>query len=250
MLALLVVFLRSALTFIARRLVLLILVALVSNFWESFRNLIADLIESVRVNMVFYLYKIKDKISILVNDVADNVYSMSVKYEESRDFVYQISSNNELLAILERENIAIPDLPEFDIDTNGLRQIPETVDDVKEEITNRLNTILEGFTVEAVEEILRMKILEAPQTVMVEAVEQVNLDDLFVVNDDLPRIEWMTLNHKDQPTVANPEKWQLNDIYRILVRYFSRNERLALAVQIGKKDYFKKVGKDDRKKEK
>jgi hypothetical protein len=47
------------------------------------------------------------------------------------------------------------------------------------------------------------------------------------------------LDHNKKANIEHANKFKINDIYRILVDNFDRDERIALALRFAKKDHFR-----------
>ena len=292
----LIAILKTILKFMIRQLAWLLLLALVTNFFEDIRKRLLEYIDKFKQKIdescqttkkafkeIIDSITIKlDEIVTKSNQLIDSIKSLttfiSVRSELLEEKVAQVNEIfeiPEIKQIIESKNISVPDFSELNeiktrIDTaNGeiekydvsltqsrdkivseLEEIPTTqLDGVCKTINEKADKIIDNFTLEELTDLLEVGLDRADDKILEETIENINFDN--VIDNDEPEFlkghKWLKLKHQDEPH-RDSKEWKLNDIYRILVINFSREERLALATQLGKKDYLKEKGKEDRSK--
>jgi hypothetical protein len=290
----LIAILKTILKFVIRRLAWLILLALVTNFFEDIRKKLLEYInnfqqkvdESCQLTKTIFrriidsvitkLDKIITKSNQLMNSLKSFTAFLEIKLELLEKKVTQINAIleiPEIKQILESKNIMVPDFSDLhEIKTkidktnheiekhelfltksrnkivSKLEKIPTTkLDKFCTIINEHTNHVIDDFTLEELTNLLEIGLDRADDKILEETIENINFDK--VIGNHEPQFlkghEWLKLKHQDEP-YRDSKEWKLNDIYRILVINFSREERLALAAQLGKKDYLKEKGKAER----
>jgi len=220
--------------------------------------------------------KIITKSNQLINSIKSFTAFLEIRLELLEKKVTQINAIleiPEIKQILESKSIMIPDFSDLHeiktkIDrtnheiekhsiflTKGrnkivskLEKIPTTkLDKFCTIINEHTNHIVDDFTLEELTSLLEIGLERADDKILEATIENINFDS--VIDNHEPQFlkghKWLKLKHQDEP-YRDSKEWKLNDIYRILVINFSREERLALATQLGKKDYLKEKGKTER----
>jgi gas vesicle protein len=293
----LIAILKTVLKFIIRQLAWLILLALVTNFFEDIRKKLLEYIDKFKQKIDESCQTIKktfrkvvDSITIkldemvtksnqMINSVKSLTALVGIKSQSLEEKVIQMNAIFEIpkiKKIIEKKGITVPNLSDdldeikTKIDTandeiekyglsltqsrdkvvSELEELPTTqLDSFCETINENTNHIIDNFTLEELTDLLEVGLDRADDKILEETIENINFDS--VIDNDEPEFlkghKWLKLKHQDKP-YKDSKEWKLNDIYRILVTNFSREERLALATQLGKKDYLKEKGKEDRSK--
>ena len=292
----LIAILKTILKFMIRQLAWLIILALITNFFEDIRKRLLEYIDKFKRkidescqttkkafrkvvdSITIKLDEIVTRSSQLIGSVKNLTAFISVKSQSLEEKITQV---NEILEIpkikriIEKKNIVVPNFSEFNeikakIDATNdeiekynvsltqsrdkivseLEEIPTTqLDGLCRTVNEKADKIINNFTLEELTDLLEVGLDRADDKILEEIIENINFDS--VIDNDEPEFlkghKWLKLKHQDEPHKDSKE-WKLNDIYRILVINFSREERLALATQLGKKDYLKEKGKEDRSK--
>jgi hypothetical protein len=312
-------FFRWALAWVARELVLLIVMALVTNFFSEFRALLLTFMDFIKDKVltvfnqigwlssqlkssVLELSKKIDKLSLQVNNFSTFVVSKSEQIKTSiSDILHTkitrikslldanvLSKLTELRAdvsdlpidarnkksLLKKIDLAakgvtrvmtaadgletrvnnladkqltqltskIPTLP--NIDTTDLKEKMEELTQMIVEsntaITDEIDLIFAKFDEEQVREILEAQILSADEGIFENASDLVSSKIKKKIKTPKGKnIKWLNLDHNKTAHTKHARNFKINDIYRILVENFDRDERIALALRFAKKDHFK-----------
>ena len=312
-------FFRWALAWVARELVLLIVMALVTNFFAEFRALLLTFMDFIKdkVLTVFNqigwlssqlqtklleLTKKLDKLSLQVDNFSTFVVTKSEQIKTSISDILnskisrikslldanvlskltQIRADVDNLPIGTRDkkrllkkidlaaggvvkvmtaadgletrvnNLAdkqltqltskIPTLP--NIDTSDLKEkmqeLTQMIVESNKAITDEIDLIFSKFDEEQVREILEAQILSADESVFENASDLVSSKVKKKIKTPKgKKINWLNLDHNKKASTKHARNFKINDIYRILVENFDRDERIALALRFAKKDHFK-----------
>lgn len=312
-------FFRWALAWVARELVLLIVTALVSNFFAEFRQLLLtfmDLIKdkililfnriealsnnfensikkissnfeklSTKVNnfnifLVEKIEQVKTSLSKIINrktqqikNILDNrvlsrlneirtdIKNLPIDKQEKANILRKITLaekgvnkvvstaedlNNDMNTIVDKKltqiTNKIPTLPSIETEelTNRMEELNQLIATSNEAIKKEIDFIFSKFTEEQVKKILETQILEADDKVFDEASDIVSKKvKKKIKTPEAKKIKWLNLKHNKKANVEHADKFKINDIYRILVDNFDRDERIALALRFAKKDHFR-----------
>jgi len=312
-------FFRWALAWVARELVLLIIMALVSNFFAEFRQLLLtfmDLIKdkililfnriealssdlensikkissnleklSTKVNnfnifLVEKIDQIKTSLSNIINrktqqikNILDNrvlsrldeirtdIKNLPIDKNEKSKILRKITLaekgitkvistaedlNNDMNTVVDKKlnqiTNKIPTLPSIETEelTNRMEELNQLIATSNEAIKKEIDFIFSKFTEEQVRKILEAQILEADDEVFDEASDIVSKKvKKKIKTPEAKKIKWLKLKHNKKANVEHANKFKINDIYRILVDNFDRDERIALALRFAKKDHFR-----------
>jgi hypothetical protein len=312
-------FFRWALAWVARELVLLIIMALISNFFEEFRqlflkfiNLIKDkIIDKITIlrglsnqlekkmskliqdinrlsskfnNFNIFLIekseKIKNFISKIVankttrikglidkkvlynlNEIEKEINSLSIPKKDKNRILRKINSakkgadkvlnttenlenkintvvDNQLTQITKKipkiQNIETAEL------TTKMQELNKIITESSEALSDEVDLIFSQFTEEQVKEILENQILNADDEIFDNASDVVSSKvKEKIKTPNAKKIKWLKLEHNEKANSDHAKNFKLNDIYRILVENFDRDERIALALRFAKKDHFR-----------
>jgi len=312
-------FFRWALAWVARELVLLIVMALVSNFFSDFRALLLTFMDFIKDKVlkvfnqmgwlssrlessVLELTKKIDRFSLQVEKFSTFVVSKSEQIKDSiskvlNTKVLRIKSllNNNVLAkivqiredvnnlpidtrekrrLLKKIDLAaqgvdkvvaaadgletrinsladtqlnqltkkIPTLPNIDtMELKGkVQELTQMIVESNKAITDEIDLIFSKFDEEQVRKILEAQILSADDTVFESASDFVSTKlKKKIKTPKAKKIHWLNLDHNKKAHSKHAKNFKMNDIYRILVENFDRDERIALALRFAKKDHFK-----------
>jgi hypothetical protein len=312
-------FFRWALAWVARELVLLIIMALVTNFFSEFRALLLTFMDFIKdkvltvFNQIGWLSsqlesslleitKKLDKLSLQVDNFSTFVVSKSEQIKTSiSDILHtkiarikslldanilskltQIRADVDNLPIegrakkrlLKKIDLAakgvgrvvsaadglekginatadkqlaqltkkIPVLP--NIDTGELKEkmqeLTQMIVESNTAITDEIDLIFSKFDEEQVREILEAQILSADEGIFENASDLVSSKIKKKIKTPKgKKISWLNLDHNKKASTSHARNFKINDIYRILVENFDRDERIALALRFAKKDHFK-----------
>ncbi len=312
-------FFRWALAWVARELVLLIVTALVSNFFAEFRQLLLtfmDLIKdkililfnriealssdlensikkissnfeklSTKVNNfnIFLVEKIEQvRTSLLkiinrktqqiknildnrvlsrLNEIRTDIKNLPIDKQEKANILRKITLaekgvtkvistaedlNNDMNTIVDKKltqiTNKIPTLPSIETEelTNRIEELNQLIATSNQAIKEEIDFIFSKFTEEQVKKILETQILEADDEVFDKASDIVSKKvKKKIKTPEAKKIKWLNLKHNKKANVEHADKFKINDIYRILVDNFDRDERIALALRFAKKDHFR-----------
>jgi len=312
-------FFRWALAWVARELVLLIVLALVSSFFAEFRQLLLtfmDLIKdkililftriealsndlessiktissnieklSTKVNnfnifLVEKLDQIKISLSKIINrktqkikNILDNrvlsrlneirtdINNLPIDKQEKANILRKLTLaekginkvaataedlNNDMNVIVDKKltqiTNKIPTLPNIETTelSSKMEELTQLIAQSNQTIKNEIDFIFSKFTEEQVREILEAQILNADDEVFDNASDIVSKKvKKKIKTPDAKKIKWLKLDHNKKANVEHASKFKINDIYRILVDNFDRDERIALALRFAKKDHFR-----------
>lgn len=312
-------FFRWALAWIARELVLLIIMALVSNFFAEFRQLLLtfmDLIKdkililftrietlsndlessikkissnieklSSKVNNfnIFLIEKIDQvKISLSkiinrktqqiknlldnrvlsrLNEIRTDIKNLPIDKQEKANILRKLTLaekginkvvataedlNNDMNTIVDKKlnqiTNKIPTLPNIETTelSNKMEELNQLIAKSNQTIKDEIDFIFSKFTEEQVREILEAQILNADDEVFDNASDIVSSKvKKKIKTPDAKKVKWLKLDHNKKANVEHANKFKINDIYRILVDNFDRDERIALALRFAKKDHFR-----------
>jgi len=312
-------FFRWALAWVARELVLLIVMALVSNFFSDFRALLLTFMDFIKDKVlkvfnqmgwlssrlessVLELTKKIDRFSLQVEKFSTFVVSKSEQIKDSiskvlNTKVLRIKSllNNNVLAkivqiredvnnlpidtrekrrLLKKIDLAaqgvdkvvaaadgletrinsladtqlnqltkkIPTLPNIDtMELKGkVQELTQMIVESNKAITDEIDLIFSKFDEEQVRKILEAQILSADDAVFESASDFVSTKlKKKIKTPKAKKIHWLNLDHNKKAHSKHAKNFKMNDIYRILVENFDRDERIALALRFAKKDHFR-----------
>lgn len=312
-------FFRWALAWVARELVLLIVMALVSGFFTEFRQLLLtfmDLIKdkilivfnriealssdlessiksissnieklSTKVNnfnifLVEKLDQVKTSLSKIINrktqqikNILDNrvlsrlneirtdINNLPIDKQEKANILRKLTLaekginkvvstaedlNNDMNTIIDKKltqiTNKIPTLPNIETKelSNKMEELTQLIEKSNQTIKDEIDFIFSKFTEEQVREILETQILEADDEVFDNASDTVSKKvKKKIKTPEAKKIKWLKLDHNKKANVEHANKFKINDIYRILVDNFDRDERIALALRFAKKDHFR-----------
>jgi len=312
-------FFRWALAWVARELVLLIIMALVSNFFADFRQLLLtfmDLIKdkililftrietlsndlessikkissnieklSSKVNNfnIFLIEKIDQvKISLSkiinrktqqiknlldnrvlsrLNEIRTDIKNLPIDKQEKANILRKLTLaekginkvvataedlNNDMNTIVDKKlnqiTNKIPTLPNIETTelSNKMEELNQLIAKSNQTIKDEIDFIFSKFTEEQVREILEAQILNADDEVFDNASDIVSSKvKKKIKTPDAKKIKWLKLDHNKKANIEHANKFKINDIYRILVDNFDRDERIALALRFAKKDHFR-----------
>jgi len=315
-------FFRWALAWVARELVLLIVTALVTNFFEEFRQLLLTFmdfikdkikivlnkitglsnqleksvknisktlerffnkVENFNTFLVEKLEEIKKLLSKVLNkktqyiqeildnrvlsrldEVKSDIKKLPIEGKEKRDILRKLTFaekgvnkalsttndlNKSINTLIDKRfsqiNGKIPSLPY--VDTNELKNSVERLNKLIKEsnqiINDEIDFIFSQFNEEQVRKILETQILKANDDIFENASEIVSSKvKKEIKTPKAKKIKWLNLKHREKANIEHATKFKINDIYRILVENFDRDERIALALRFAKKDHFR-IGK-------
>jgi len=312
-------FFRWALAWVARELVLLIVMALVTNFFSEFRALLLTFMDFIKdkvltvFNQIGWLSsQLESKVSVLTAEIdkfslqVDNfstfVVSKSEKIKTSisdilntkvsriknlldrnvRSKLTQIREDVSILSIdnkdkrrlLRKIDLAakgvgqvvtaadglesrvnsladrqltqltkkIPVLPNIDTTELSIKmqELTKMIAESNKAITDEIDLIFSKFDEEQVREILEAQILSADEGIFENASDLVSSKIKKKIKTPKgKKINWLNLDHNKKASTSHAKNFKINDIYRILVENFDRDERIALALRFAKKDHFK-----------
>jgi len=312
-------FFRWALAWIARELVLLIVLALVSSFFSEFRQLLLTFMDLIKDKILILFNKIEtlsNDIESSIKKISSNIEKLSTKVNNFNIFLVEkldqvktslskvINRKTQKIKnildnrVLSRLNEIRTDINNLPIDTKeranilrkltlaekGINKVVSTAEDLNNDmniivdkklnqITNKIPTlpnietkelsskmeeltqliaksnqtikneidfIFSKFTEEQVREILEAQILNADDEVFDNASDIVSKKvKKKIKTPDAKKIKWLKLDHNKKANTEHADKFKINDIYRILVDNFDRDERIALALRFAKKDHFR-----------
>jgi len=312
-------FFRWALAWVARELVLLIVLALVSSFFAEFRQLLLtfmDLIKdkililftriealsndlessiknissnikklSTKVNnfnifLIEKLDQVKTSLSKIINrktqkikNILDNrvlsrlneirtdINNLPIGTQEKANILRKLTLaekginkvsataealNNDMNVIVDKKltqiTNKIPTLPNIETTelSSKMEELTQLIAQSNQTIKNEIDFIFSKFTEEQVREILEAQILNADDEVFDNASDIVSKKvKKKIKTPDAKKVKWLKLDHNKKANVEHANKFKINDIYRILVDNFDRDERIALALRFAKKDHFR-----------
>jgi len=306
-------FFRWALAWVARELVLLIVMALVSNFFAEFRQLLLTFMDFIKdkVQTVFNgLEKLSNTLESTVNKLSSNIEKLSTKVNNFNEFLVSkldqvktslskvlttkiqhiktlldnrvLSRLNEIKedinnlpieqqekrSILKKINFAekgihkvistaedlnhdmntivdkklnqitqkIPTLPNIETTEllNKMEELNKIIKESNKTINDEIDLIFSKFDEKQVSDILEAQILDADDDIFDTA-----SDTVSIKTPKAKKIKWLNLKHTKKAHNQHAKKFKINDIYRILIENFDRDERIALALRFAKKDHFR-----------
>jgi len=312
-------FFRWALAWVARELTLLIIMALVSNFFAEFRQLLLhfmDLIKdkililfnqiealssdlessikkissnleklSTKINnfnifLVEKIEQVKTSLSKIINrktqqiknildnrvlsrlnEIRSDIKNLPIDKQEKAKILRKITLvekginkvvstaedlNNDMNTIVDKKlnqiTNKIPTLPSIETEelTSRMEELNQLIAQSNQAIKEEIDFIFSKFTEEQVREILETQILEADDEIFDEASDIVSKKvKKKIKTPEAKKIKWLKLKHNKHANIEHADKFKINDIYRILVDNFDRDERIALALRFAKKDHFR-----------
>ena len=312
-------FFRWALAWIARELVLLIIMALVTNFFAEFRQLLLTFMDLIKDKILILFNQIEalsNNLESSIKKISSNIEKLSTKVNNFNIFLVekldQVKTSlskvinrktqriknildNRVLSRLNQIRTDINNLPidkkekanilrKLTLAEKGINKVVSTAEDLNNDmntivdkkltqITNKIPTlpniettelsskmeelhqliaksnqtikdeidfIFSKFTEEQVREILEAQILNADDEVFDNASDIVSKKvKKKIKTPDAKKVKWLKLDHNKTANVEHAAKFKINDIYRILVDNFDRDERIALALRFAKKDHFR-----------
>ena len=312
-------FFRWALAWVARELVLLIVLALVSSFFAEFRQLLLtfmDLIKdkilivfnriealsndlersiktissnieklSSKVNnfnifLVEKIDQVKTSLSKVINrktqqikNILDNrvlsrlneirtdINNLPIDKQEKANILRKLTLaekginkvtaaaedlNNDMNTIVDKKltqiTNKIPTLPNIETTelSSKMEELTQLIAKSNQTIKDEIDFIFSKFTEEQVRDILEAQILNADDEVFDNASDVVSKKvKEKIKTPDAKKVKWLKLDHNKKANTEHADKFKINDIYRILVDNFDRDERIALALRFAKKDHFR-----------
>lgn len=312
-------FFRWALAWVARELVLLIVMALVSSFFAEFRQLLLHFMDLIKNKILITFNQIEALSNDLENSIrkiSSNIEKLSTKVNNFNTFLVEkleqvktslakkINSktkeiknilDNRVLSRLSEIRADINNLPistpgrakilrKLTLAEKGVSKVISTADNLNDEmntivdkklnqITDKIPTlpniettelsnqmaalnkliaesnqaineeidfIFSKFTEEEVRNILEAEILNADDEIFDNASDVVSSKvKEKIKTPEAKKIKWLKLQHNKKANIEHADKFKINDIYRILVDNFDRDERIALALRFAKKDHFR-----------
>jgi len=312
-------FFRWALAWVARELVLLIVMALVTNFFADFRQLLLTFMDLIKDKILILFNRIEtlsNDLESSIKKISNNIEKLSTKVNNFNIFLVEkleqvktslakkINSKTRQIKnildnrVLSRLNEIRADIKNLPIDKKekahilrkltfaekGINKVISTADDLNDEmntivdkklnqITDKIPTlpniettelsnkmedlnkliaesnqaikeeidfIFSKFTEEQVRDILEAQILNADDEIFDDASDVVSKKvKKKIKTPDAKKIKWLKLDHNKKANIDHADKFKINDIYRILVDNFDRDERIALALRFAKKDHFR-----------
>ena len=312
-------FFRWALAWVARELVLLILLALVSSFFAEFRQLLLTFMDLIKDKILIVFNRIEALSSELessIKKLSSNIEKLSTKVNNFNIFLVEklaqvktslakkINSKTKQIKnildnrVLSRLNEIRTDIKNLPIDKKekatilrkltfaekGINKVQSTADALNQDmntivdkklnqITNKIPTlpniettqlsnkmeelnkliaesnktikdeidlIFSKFDEQQVRDILEAEILNADDDIFDNASDVVSSKvKKKIKTPDAKKIKWLNLEHNKKANTDHADKFKINDIYRILVDNFDRDERIALALRFAKKDHFR-----------
>ena len=132
------------------------------------------------------------------------------------------------------ENIEVTNLSEKIEDFN------QVIVESKIKITDEIDLIFSKLNEQQIKDILETQISNADENIFDHASDIVSQKvKKKIKTPDAKKIKWLNLNHNKKAHTVHAKNFKLNDIYRILVENFDRDERIALALRFAKKDHFR-----------
>jgi hypothetical protein len=312
-------FFRWALAWVARELVLLIVLALVSSFFAEFRQLLLTFMDLIKDKILIVFNRIEaltNELESSIKNISSNIEKLSTKVNNFNIFLLEkldqiktslakkINSKTQEIKnildnrVLSRLNEIRTDINNLPIDKQekanilrkltlaekGITKVAATAEDLNNDmnsivdkkltqITNKIPTlpniettelsrkmeeltqliaksnqtikdeidfIFSKFTEEQVREILEAQILNADDEVFDNASDVVSKKvKKKIKTPEAKKVKWLKLDHNKKANTEHADKFKINDIYRILVDNFDRDERIALALRFAKKDHFR-----------
>mgnify|MGYP000084229164 CR=1 FL=1 len=312
-------FFRWALAWVARELVLLIIMALVTNFFEEFRQLLLTFMDfikdkvqtafskitglsnqlensikilsrnlekfSTKVNNfnIFLVEKLEDvktslsksldkkteqiknildsRVLTRLNEIKIDIKNLPIEGKEKRDILRKLTfaekGVNKVISIADDLNHdmnivvdkkinqitnKIPTLPNIEIIelTDKIEELTRLIEESNQAINDEIDLIFSKFTEEQVRDILETQILNADDEIFDDASDIVSSKvKKKIKTPNAKKIKWLNLDHNKKANTEHANKFKINDIYRILVDNFDRDERIALALRFAKKDHFR-----------
>ena len=312
-------FFRWALAWVARELVLLIVMALVTNFFEEFRQLLLTFMDFIKdkvqtafskivglsnqlensirilssnlekfytkVNSfnIFLVEKLEDvktslsksldkkteqiknildsRVLTRLNEIKIDIKNLPIEGKEKRDILRKLTFaekgvnkvistaddlNDDMNTIVDKKFDQIinkiPTLPNIEIIelTDKIEELTRLIEESNQAINDEIDLIFSKFTEEQVRDILETQILNADDEIFDDASDIVSSKvKKKIKTPNAKKIKWLNLDHNKKANTEHANKFKINDIYRILVDNFDRDERIALALRFAKKDHFR-----------
>jgi len=312
-------FFRWALAWVARELVLLIIMALVSSFFAEFRQLLLTFMDLIKDKILILFNQIEARSNDLessIKKISSNIERLSTKVNNFNIFlvekIEQVKTSlskiinrktqqiknildNRVLSRLNEIRTDIKNLPidkqekskilrKLTLAEKGINKVVSTAEDLNNDmniivdkkltqITNKIPTlpnietkelsnkmeelnqliaksnqtikdeidfIFSKFTEEQVKDILEAQILNADDEIFDDASDIVSSKvKKKIKTPNAKKIKWLKLDHNKKANIDHADKFKINDVYRILVDNFDRDERIALALRFAKKDHFR-----------
>jgi len=312
-------FFRWALAWVARELVLLVVTALVTNFFEEFRRLLLTFMDFIKdkVKVVFskliglsnqlessmktlsrnlqrfitkvgnfniflverleqvkeslsktlerktqYIKNILDnRVLLRLNEIRVDIKSLPIEGKEKRDILRKLAFaekgvnkalsttddlNQNINAIVDKKfnqiTNEIPALPDIEIIEleNRIENLNRLIEESNKIVNDEIDLIFSKFNEEQVREILETQIRKADDDIFDDASDVVSSKvKKKIKTPKAKKIKWLNLDHNKEANIEHATKFKINDIYRILVDNFDRDERIALALRFAKKDHFR-----------
>jgi hypothetical protein len=312
-------FFRWALAWVARELVLLIIMALITNFFAEFRQLLLAFMNQIKDKIIaivteirglssqlekkilkliqdinrlstklnnfnIFLVEKSEKIKILLSEILVNktdrikglidtkvlynlseiekeINSLSIPKMDKKSILRKITSakkgadkvlhttedlENKINTVADKQLTQVTNnIPKFEnIDTTELitkmEELNKTVIESSKIINDEVDLIFSQFTEDQVRDILETQISNADEEIFDTASDIVSKQiKEKIETPDAKKIKWLNLDHNKNANTKHANNFKLNDVYRILVDNFDRDERIALALRFAKKDHFR-----------
>ncbi|MCK4442703.1 MAG: hypothetical protein KAU90_11915, partial [Sulfurovaceae bacterium] len=136
----------------------------------------------------------------------------------------------------------IPTLPNIETTelSNQMENLNNLIEKSNQAINEEIDFIFSKFTEDEVRKILETEILNADDEIFDNASDVVSKKiKSKIKTPEAKKIKWLKLKHNKKANIEHADKFKINDIYRILVDNFDRDERIALALRFAKKDHFR-----------
>lgn len=154
--------------------------------------------------------------------------------------------NNEMNIIVDKKlnqiTNKIPTLPNIETTeiSKKIENLNKLIAESNQAIKEEIDFIFSKFTEEQVRDILEAQILNADDDIFDNASDVVSSKvKEKIKTPDAKKVKWLNLDHNKKANIEHANKFKINDIYRILVDNFDRDERIALALRFAKKDHFR-----------
>ena len=310
-------FFRWALAWVARELVLLIVLALVSSFFSEFRQLLLTFMDFIKdkVQTIFSRIEgLSNQLESSIQKLSSNLEKLSTKVNNFNTFLVEkleqiktslakslntkeiknllenrvlsrlneirIEINNLPIDKSEKRNILkkltfaekgvdkviskaddlnhdintivnkklnqvtnkIPTLPNIETTelTNKMEELNKLIKESNQAINDEIDAIFSQFNEDQIKSILEAQIMSADDEIFDTASDTVsNKIKKKIKTPNSKKIKWLKLKHDKKALNDHAKKFKINDIYRILVENFDRDERIALALRFAKKDHFR-----------
>lgn len=181
--------------------------------------------------------KIKDDLLTKVKFARANAKNVKDKGEILRTKITTTAINK--LTQIKNQIPNIPNINTTDL-TEQMQELTDTIVQGHTAMTDEIDRVFDTFTEEQVRSILEAQINIADDDIFDSASDFVSGKiKKKIKTPRAKKIKWQNLDHNKKASTSHAKKFKLNDIYRILVENFDRDERIALALRFAKKDHFR-----------